>query len=32
MMDTGPLAERWYVVLADISPFTTWLTLSEESI
>lgn len=25
---TGPLALRWYVVLADISPLVTWLTLA----
>lgn len=30
-METGPLALLWYVVFADISPFTTWLTLSDES-
>ena len=30
-IDTGPLALFWYVVLADISPFTTWLTLIDES-
>lgn len=31
LMATGPLALFWYVVLADISPRTTWLALSEES-
>jgi len=31
-IDTGPFALFWYVVLADISPFTTWLTLIDESI
>ncbi len=31
IMLIGPFALRWYVVFADISPFTTWLTFSEES-
>lgn len=30
-IDMGPFALLWYVVLADISPFTTWLTRSDES-